>query len=285
MAVPKFFAKVTIIAYKTGHILYTIVTQIGDKAARWHRGGVAARSGIRQYRLMKPTSPPPSSTDRAVSAEALAQDLSAAIHAHRIAPGMKLGEDDLSDVYGVSRTIVRSALQTLAHQKLVDIKRNRGAFVASPSPRDASEVFEARIMIEPHMAEVAALKATPQDIAVLRQHIADEHAAVVAGDRGQALALSGRFHLEIARMADQATIADFVRSLVERSSLIIALYWRKQSTLCESGAHHALLDALAVHDGPATHELMKHHLLDLQGGLDLHKQASENLSLKDALRR
>lgn len=94
------------------------------------RGCCAIRdSPIQAYETYLTT---PSSTDRAVSAEALAQDLSAAIHAHRIAPGMKLGEDDLSDVYGVSRTIVRSALQTLAHQKLVDIKRNRGAFVASP---------------------------------------------------------------------------------------------------------------------------------------------------------
>ena len=116
-----------------------------------------------------------------MTAASLAQDLSAAIHAHRIAPGTKLREDELSDIYSVSRTIVRSALQALAHQKLVDIQRNRGASVASPTPRDAHDVFEARIMIEPQMAQAAAQKAMPDDIAILRQHIADEHVRRAGG--------------------------------------------------------------------------------------------------------
>jgi DNA-binding GntR family transcriptional regulator len=264
--------------------LYTINFRIGDDMVVDTHHGLAPVCGIRQNRAMiQPVSASPS--DRVMTAASLAQDLSAAIHAHRIAPGTKLREDELSDIYSVSRTIVRSALQALAHQKLVDIQRNRGASVASPTPRDAHDVFEARIMIEPQMAQAAAQKAMPDDIAILRQHIADEHAAVLAGDRGQALALSGQFHVEIARMADQSIIAEFVRSLVERSSLIIALYWRKPSTLCESDAHHALLAALAAHDGPATHKLMTQHLTDLHSSLDLHMQVSEIVNLKDALRR
>ncbi|MBU0778514.1 MAG: GntR family transcriptional regulator, partial [Alphaproteobacteria bacterium] len=60
---------------------------------------------------------------------------------------------------------------------------------------------------------------------------------------------------------------------------------RKPSTLCESDAHHALLAALASHDGPATHKLMTQHLTDLHSSLDLHMQVSEIVNLKDALRR
>ena len=52
---------------------------------------------------------------------------------HRIAPGTKLGEDELAEIYGVSRTVVRASLQSLSHLKLVDIRRNKGAKVASPS--------------------------------------------------------------------------------------------------------------------------------------------------------
>lgn len=232
---------------------------------------------------MKTSIPVISSTDGGMSSHAVAQCLSDAIHEHRLSPGMKLGEDELGEIYGVSRTIVRSALQSLAHDQLVDIKRNRGAFVASPTPREADEVFEARLLIEPRTAETAAVRATPQDITLLRQHIADEHEAIAAGDRGRALALSGKFHIEIAKIADQHTIANIVRSLVERSSLIIALYWRRQGVLCESDAHHALLGAIESGNGQMTQDLMKRHLEDLHEGLNLRQTDSKHVSLRDSL--
>jgi len=104
-----------------------------------------------------------------------------------------------------------------------------------------------------------------------------------AGDTGRALNLSGMFHIEIARIADQTTIADFITQLVSRSSLIIALYWQRRTALCESHAHDALIKALARHDGAAAEELMQHHLLDLLTSLDLRDQPSVPRSLKEAL--
>ena len=44
----------------------------------------------------------------------LVASLSQAIHEHRLLPGTKLGEDELSEIYNVSRTVVRSALQALS---------------------------------------------------------------------------------------------------------------------------------------------------------------------------
>ena len=51
----------------------------------------------------------------------------------RLPPGAKLTEEQLGAVFGVSRTIVRSALQALAHDHIVTIERNRGAFVSAPT--------------------------------------------------------------------------------------------------------------------------------------------------------
>ena len=210
--------------------------------------------------------------------------LSQAIHAHRIAPGTKLGEDELAEIFGVSRTIIRAALQALAHGQLVEIRRNRGAFVAQPSPEEAREVFEARELVEPRTAHSAALRATPADIRRLRAHMADEHAALAAGDRGQALALSGQLHVEIARIAAQKTIASFVETLIARSSLVVALYWRRESALCESNAHDALVQALEDRDAPRAEALMRSHLVDLHSALDLRQTAPTALSLKEILR-
>ncbi len=203
--------------------------------------------------------------------ETVSSALSQAIHEHRLAPGTKLGEEELADIYGVSRTIVRTALQSLTHQHIIEIKRNRGAYVAKPSLSEAQEVFEARELLEPRTARTAAQKATANDIALLQDHIAQEHAAVDAGDRGRALYLSGQFHVEIARIAQQKTIADMINVLIARSSLIIALYWRRESALCESQAHHALIKAIGDNDGARAEELMQSHLVDLHSALNLNE--------------
>lgn len=220
---------------------------------------------------------------RASRAREVADNLTRAIHEHRLGPGMKLSEDEVGEIFGVSRTIVRAALQQLSHDQLVTIEPHRGAFVAQPSVREAREVFEARALLEPRTAHSAALRARPEDIALLRRHIAQEHAALAEGRDGQALRLSGQFHLDIARIADQATIAEFIGQLVSRSSLVIALYWRRRNALCESHAHDALITALAERDGARAEELMKGHLLDLISSLDLREAPGPPRSLKEAL--
>lgn len=217
------------------------------------------------------------------TSEKVAQDLADAIHEHRLAPGVKLNEDEVGTVYSVSRTVVRAALHALAHRRLVDLRRNRGAFVAQPSAREAREVFEARALLEPRTAKSAAERMTSQDIALLQRHIDEEHSALRAGNAGRALNLSGKFHVEIARIADQKTIEEFIGQLVARSSLVIALYWQRRSALFESHAHDALIRAFVDRDGDLAEELMKNHLLDLVTSLDLRNLTSAPISLREAL--
>ncbi|MBR9764896.1 MAG: GntR family transcriptional regulator [Rhodobacteraceae bacterium] len=219
------------------------------------------------------------------TSETVAGDLERAIHEHRLPPGTKLGEDELGEAYGISRTLVRAALQALSYRRLVELKRNRGAFVAQPTVAEAREVFEARALLEPRTARSAAERMTPEALATLRDHIAAEHTALHAGETGHALFLSGEFHILIAQIADQKTIEDFVSELISRSSLIIALYWRRRAALCESQAHHALIDAFEARDGALAEELMKSHLLDLMASLDLRNLVARPQSLREALGR
>ena len=211
----------------------------------------------------------------------VAEKLALAIHEHRILPGTKLSEDEVGEVFGVSRTVVRAALQQLSHDQLITLKRNRGAFVAQPSIHEAREVFEARALLEPRTARSAAERTTAADIARLQTHIDAEHAALAAGDVGRAVYLSGQFHIEIARIAQQDTIREFITQLVARSSLIIALYWQRRSALCESHAHNALMRALAAQNGTLAEEVMQGHLLDLVSSLDLQNRAAPPRSLHE----
>lgn len=225
-----------------------------------------------------------STGSKVITADKIAMQLSQAVHEHRLQPGAKLREDEVSDVFGVSRTIVRQALRSMEFEGLLTIEKNRGAFVAKPTLKEAREVFQARALLEPSTARAAAERANADDIRMLERHIDDEHAALDQGEGGLALKLSGDFHLEIARIADQQTIEQFLRQLISRSSLVIALYWRRRNALCESNAHHELVEALRKGDGDASEELMKGHLLDIFSQLDLRERTEGTTSLKDALR-
>lgn len=206
-----------------------------------------------------------------------------AIIEHRLQPGTRLSEDEVGEIYGAGRTVVRSALQALAHSGLLEIRRNRGASVAKPTVREAHEVFEARALIEPEVARRAAARITEDDLFRLRAHIEAEHKALADSDMGRALALSGLFHIDIAEIAEHGVYAAMIQSLITKSSLIIALYWVRPDTACESHAHHALLDALARKDGDAAHAIMHSHLIDLHSGLNLKPPVRKETSLAEAL--
>jgi len=208
-----------------------------------------------------------------------------AILSHRLAPGTKLPEDELASIYAVSRSVIRAALQGLAHDRLARLEPNRGAFVAQPSKKEAREIFEARALIEPRVAALAAAVADEGHISLLRAHLEDEHVALRSGREADAIALSARFHLTLAHIADHSTFHGMVEELVSRSSLIIALYWRRRDATCETYAHHDLVEAIAKGDAKNAADLMRSHLVDLLSGLDLTLGERKSPSLAAVLGR
>ena len=211
----------------------------------------------------------------------ICQKIEAAILSHKIRPGMKLPEDEVGETFGASRTVARTALQALAHGGLVTMERNRGAFVSTPTVREAHEVFEARILIEPRIARIAAKAMTETAFEDLQHHIDEEHQALANGEMGLALLLSGNFHIAIAEIAAQNVLTQILHSLVSRSSLIIALYWRRPDTTCERHSHEALLKAFDSRDDLAAEEIMKSHIIDLHSGLDLIEHQGDDQSLAE----
>lgn len=100
---------------------------------------------------------------------------------------------------------------------------------------------------------------------------------------GRALRLSGLFHVKIARIANQQTIANFIESLVSRSSLIIALYWTRSSTRCDEHCHNAIIDALERNDPDEAEQLMRSHLVEMHSALQFGVPEARNKNLKAIL--
>lgn len=192
-----------------------------------------------------------------------------AIARHRLGPGAKLVEEELADIYGVSRTVVRAALQALARDGVVILQRNKGARIAHPTPDEAREIFEARAVIEPPLAALAAARMGPEDAAGLSASIEAEHGALHADNPREAVYHSADFHRRIARLSGQSVLATIMDGLLSRSSLVIALYWRQPATLCDNAAHLALLSALTRGAGEEAADLMRHHVEALLQDLDL----------------
>ena len=67
---------------------------------------------------------------------------------HVLLPGKKLTESELCRQMVCSRNTVRGALSLLAHDKIVDLQPNRGAFVHVPDLKEMQDVFNARIEME-----------------------------------------------------------------------------------------------------------------------------------------
>jgi len=225
----------------------------------------------------------PPSPLRSERVRAVYEGVLTAILDHRLPPGTRLPEDEIGAAFGASRTIVRAALQALAHERVVVVEPNRGAHVAEPTVEEARQVFEVRSLLEPRAAALAAGRATKADIAALRRHLKEERAALAVDDRHRAIALSAAFHIQIAEIAEHQILEGFIRELTSRSSLVVSLYWHRHDTICERHAHSALVDALAAGAADEAADLMRSHLVDLLSGLDFSRPMPQPHSLATLL--
>ena len=94
-----------------------------------------------------------------------------AIAERRLRPGTRLKEEQLAEIFSVSRARIRQALTALERDGLVTIMPNRGAFVSEPSVDEARDVFVTRRAIEQRVVERLCERATVEDIERMRSHI------------------------------------------------------------------------------------------------------------------
>lgn len=208
-----------------------------------------------------------------------------AIFEHRLPPGTKLGEDRLAGIFGVSRARIRSVLPRLAHEGVVRLEPNRGAFVARPSVVEARDVFEARRILEPAIAQrLAQDRSRRADLQPLREHVRAEARARADGDTRAVVRLSGEFHILLAERLGNEMLAKTMRELASLTCLIIALYDKPSVPSCLGGEHGHIVEALAAGDGNRAAQLMLEHLDHVEGNLDLTLLDEGPVDLEAALR-
>lgn len=206
----------------------------------------------------------------------IVESLTRAIVEHRLQPGTKLAEQKLADHFGVSRTLVRQALFQLAQNRLIRLEPARGAFVAAPAADEARQVFAVRRMLESEMTRAFVREVTPAKIKALKEHVAQERAAVDQEDVPGRTELLGDFHVRMAELMGNEVLAQLLGELISRCALITLMYQTTSAAEHSNDEHAQIVKALAARDEDLAVRLMNEHLLNVEQSLAFDRKLPSN---------
>ncbi|MBS0306255.1 MAG: GntR family transcriptional regulator [Proteobacteria bacterium] len=209
----------------------------------------------------------------------IVDSVTSAIVERRLMPGTKLVEQQIADVFSVSRTVVRQALNQLSRDRLVTLEPARGAFVAMPSIDEARQVFEVRRLVEGGMVRQLAQSIGDEQIAQLRAHLRDERQAVGRADVSGRTRLLADFHVVLARLLGNEVLAQLICDLLSRSQLIALMYQSGHSAEHSQSEHVQIVDALARRDGRTAARLMEQHITSVERNLRLDPRTPDLASV------
>jgi DNA-binding FadR family transcriptional regulator len=210
--------------------------------------------------------------------EAIVEQIKSLIRGEKLRPGDRLpSERELGERMGVSRVTVREALRVLEASGLIEIRvgARGGAFVTSPSssrigtgladlislsPLTATEVTEARQVFELGIIPIVVERATADDIAELREMVAQHQAALKRGEYG--MPMSAAFHVRVAACTHNTAIEMLVQSFhgpllmsLREAQVAAPLMGHRGTT-----EHRDFVEAVADRDVERAEEIMRAHL-------------------------
>ncbi len=178
-----------------------------------------------------------------------------------LAPGSKISEKDLSDLFAVSRTPLREALKVLAREGLVELSPNRGASVAALTLDDLEEAFPVMGALEALSGELACMAITNRELATVERHHAAMLEAYEARDMPSYFKHNQAIHQTILEAARNPTLEQMQNALAGR--IRRARYMANMSDARWDKAvaeHETILEALRARDGERLAAILKQHL-------------------------
>lgn len=209
------------------------------------------------------------------STDAVAQRIEQLILDQRLSPGAALpAERELAAQFSVSRNVLREALRSLSQKGLIRVVHGRGAFVQEANTEAVEEslamllqrrhvsladLCDARLLLEPEMAALAAERGTAAERDRLRALMdALDDARDDAESHVEADLALHRCIAEMARHSVYEAITEAVRAPVTRSMLLGTSVPR---AIDASDDHHrAIVDAIAAGDAGAARAAMREHI-------------------------
>jgi DNA-binding GntR family transcriptional regulator len=188
----------------------------------------------------------------------------------KIEEGTFLSEADVRARHQIGRTPFREACNRLHHEGILEVVPRRGYLVPEMSFRDVRDMFDARLLLEGVIAEIAATRATQNQIRELEQIAREDPPSGDSDNDYEALSRSNtEFHLCLARMTQNRELVKLVTGILERNERLAYLELRSsriQSTevqLC----HMPVVEAIRRRDPAAAREAVLNDIK--KGKLDI----------------
>ncbi len=197
----------------------------------------------------------------------IAERVVQSILARRLRPGERLGEQDLADMFAVSRTLVREALMQLQARGFVEVRPRVGWYVVEPSFEEARETYAARRIIETGMLRDAG-RPLQSALRQLREHVAAERDMIQNADAGARSVALADFHVCLAECLGNRFLTAMMVDLSARTTLVSALYQSQTEAQGSNDDHARIVEALAEGDNLLAESLMREHIDRLANRLD-----------------
>lgn len=172
-------------------------------------------------------------------------------------PGQSVSEAYLADRFGLSRAVVRPALKRLFQEQFVQMDGSQRYVIPPITLKDALNLFELRILLEPAAARQAAGRMSSQDLDRLRNLCLIQYRP---GDRESAetfLKSNTEFHLIIARAAGNTLLTEIIQNLLDREERFNHLsHMISDRNAAAYHEHSELVEALAAGDGERAERVM-----------------------------
>jgi DNA-binding GntR family transcriptional regulator len=189
-------------------------------------------------------------------------------------PGERLIEDRLAEMLGVSRNPIREAIRVLEAEGFLDVTARRGSFVATLSAKQAADLFEVRLALEPLGARLAAKDASPAHLDRMRELLARVQDAPEAHGLDELSDLHTELHSLIFEMTGNAYLIAIAIPMIKRGQWLLrqSAPLRKPSAWSE---HHDMIRAIQSGDPLLAEAEARRHVLSVRNDLMKRLEAGE----------
>ncbi|MBA6353646.1 MULTISPECIES: GntR family transcriptional regulator [unclassified Colwellia] len=211
-----------------------------------------------------------------ISDKEIYQEIFDAILSFRLRPGTRLTEENLSKIFNVGRTTIRSALLRLSQDHIIEIQPNKGAFIASPTVKQGKDILEARKLIEVEIVKDVIKHATHSDFDLLKKIVKSEENNIKREHMVEGIQLGGDFHLMLAKISKNTTLERILTTLIPQTSLVIVLYENPDAPKCSHFEHFELIDVMEKGQVEKATALMYQHIHSIETRLNLDEKEFTN---------
>jgi len=189
--------------------------------------------------------------------EKIVETIRNAIVTGQLPAGTRIAEPDLADRFGISRTPIREAFRQLETEGFITVIPRKGAVVASLSPKDVSDFYDLKAILEGYAARAAVKNLTDKDVAKMETLNRQMEAAAAKKEVKKIQALHNDFHDIFLKACGNEKLQTIVHNLVmqfQRFRLILAMPGRIEGIIQQ---HWEIIEAFRKKDEALAESLVQ----------------------------